>query len=158
MRPRRGFFAVRVFLQAGLALQVFVDGVEHFDFFGAESKSGRQGAAIAGLDQLNDNDCRLGGNGDEFHQSLGGFKPAVLDPQALAFHRAEELLDDPRRLYQVTICQASAALATWWVVSRSQWIGVAPLGGCSSMTSTKLSATLSGKSFSLVFFGRRSEE
>jgi hypothetical protein len=96
--PGEGFFAVRVFLQGGLALQVFVDGVEHFDFFGAESKSGRQGAAIAGLDQLNDNDCRLGGNGDELHQSLGGFKPAVLDPQALAFHRAEELLDDPAPL------------------------------------------------------------
>src|SRR5712692_9356741 len=60
-----------------------------------------------------------------------------------------------RRLYQATICQASATLATSWVVSRSQWMGFAPLGGCCSMTSTKLSATLAGKSLSLVVFGPR---
>src|SRR6266851_6624537 len=31
-----------------------------------------------------------------------------------------------RRLYQATICQASATLPTGWVVSRSQWMGFAP--------------------------------
>src|SRR6266567_3035485 len=32
-----------------------------------------------------------------------------------------------RRLYQATICQASATLATSWVVSSSQWMGCAPI-------------------------------
>jgi len=77
---------MRIFLQRGLALQVFVDGVEHFNLFGTESEPGRGFAtALSGLNQLNDDDCGFGGDGDELEQPLGAFQLAVLDTQALAF-------------------------------------------------------------------------
>src|SRR5258708_28986077 len=56
-----------------------------------------------------------------------------------------------RCLYQPTILQASATVSILCVVSSSQCKGSTPLGGFCSMTSTKLTLTLLGKSFSSVF-------
>src|SRR6266446_7591922 len=97
--PGESFFAMRIFLKLGFALQVFVDRVEHFDFFGRESKACRKHlATIAGLNKLNDDGCRFGSDGHQLHKPIGGFKLTVLDLQALSFHGTEELLDDPALL------------------------------------------------------------
>src|SRR6266849_5178183 len=97
--PGQGFFAMRIFLKLGLALQVFIDRLEHFDFITRESKAcWKHILTIAGLNELNDDGCGFGRDGHQLHQPIGGFKLAVLDLQALAFHRAEELLDDPAPL------------------------------------------------------------
>src|SRR5215470_14360214 len=92
-------FAMRIFLKLGVALEVFIDRIEHLDFFGRERKAcWKHIVAIAGLNELNDDGCSFGGNGYQLHQPIGGFKLAILDLQALGFHRAKELLDDPAPL------------------------------------------------------------
>lgn len=121
---------MRVFLKLGLALQVFIDCLDHFDFIGRESKvCWKHILTIAGLNELNDDGCGFGGDGHQLHQPIGGFKLAVLDLQALAFHRAEELLDDPAPLVPGDDLPGLVEAFDLWVVSRSQWMGFAPLGG-----------------------------
>ena len=49
-----------ILLELGAAFQGFVDGLEHFDLVRCERKFGGQFfAAIAGLNELDDDTCRL---------------------------------------------------------------------------------------------------
>ncbi len=97
--PGESSVAMRIFLQDGPALQGFVDGVDRRDLFGGEGKACRLGiAAIAGLDELNNDGRRFGGNGDQLVKPISGSQLAVLDLQTLALHRPEKLLDEPTQL------------------------------------------------------------
>src|SRR5712692_6130447 len=68
--PGESILSMRIFLKLGLALQVFVDGFEHFDFFSRKSKACRKYIlTIASLNQLNDDSCRFRRDGHQLHQS-----------------------------------------------------------------------------------------
>src|SRR5262245_9508177 len=91
-----GIWIVR---KLGRAIEALVDDIENLDFIRRKgSGCGKTLAAVAGLDALNDDSCRLGGDGDKLHEPVGGFQLTVLDTQALGFHGSEELLDDPALL------------------------------------------------------------
>src|SRR6266702_4750728 len=127
--PGESFFAMRIFLKLGLALQVFVDRVEHFDFFGRESKAcWKHLATIAGLNELDDDGCRFGGDGHQLHKPIGGFKLAVLDLQALGFHRTEELLDDPALLVPGDDLPGIGDAADWMGGQQEPMDGLCALG------------------------------
>ena len=84
-----------VSLLLGLAFDPGVQRVERGDFGRREGDARRLGAAVAGLDQLQDDAGGLGGDGGQFHQPVGGFELAVLHPQPVRFHQAEQLLNIP---------------------------------------------------------------
>jgi hypothetical protein len=86
---------VRVFLLGGLAFAGGVQGVEHFYLGGREDVGGELRAAVARLDELQDDAGGLRGDRGHFHQPLSGFELAVLDPQCIRFHQPEQLLDGP---------------------------------------------------------------
>ena len=88
-----------VSLQLGAAFHGFVDGTERLDLFRREGKFSRQFfAAVAGLNQLNDDTCRSGGDRHELDQAFSALDLTILDAQTLALQRAKELFDDPALL------------------------------------------------------------
>ncbi len=120
-RPGDSVGAMVVLLELGAAFQGFIDGLERVDLVRREHKFGRQFfTAIAGLDKLDDETCHSGGDRHQFDQAFSAVELTILDAQTLALQRAEELLDDPALLVPETIRQASAAVATGWVVRSNQ--------------------------------------
>ena len=88
-----------VLLKFGPAFQGFVDGLERFDLVRREGAFDRQlFAAIAGLNELDDDTCRSGGDRHELDQAFSAVELTVLDAQPLALQRAKELFDDPALL------------------------------------------------------------
>ena len=98
-RPGDGAVAKVVLLELGPAFQGFIDGLEHFDLVRRERKFGWQFfTAISGLNELDDDTCRPGGDRHEFDQAFSAVELAILDAQTLALQRAKELFDDPALL------------------------------------------------------------
>src|ERR1019366_10640733 len=59
---------------------------------------GLMAAAIAGLQELEGEDHRLGGDRDQLEEPVGGSDLAVFELEALGLEDAEELLDQPAPL------------------------------------------------------------
>src|SRR5262245_23931767 len=67
--PGKGVLAMRVALQLGGAVYAFVEGVEHLDLVGRKGNvSGKLFVAVAGLDELNDDGCGFGCDGDQLDE------------------------------------------------------------------------------------------
>lgn len=94
--PGEAVPAVRVALQDSAALIAGIEAVEHGDLGWAEGIAGRFTAlAVASLDELQDDDRSLGGDGGELDQHIGAGELTVLEAQAVGLHQTEQLLDGP---------------------------------------------------------------
>src|SRR6266852_1216135 len=98
-RPGDGVGAMMVLLELSPAFQGFVDCLERFDLVRRKDKFVRElFAAIAGLNELDDDTGHSGGDRHQFDQAFSAVELTVLDAQALALQRAKELFDDPALL------------------------------------------------------------
>src|SRR6185437_4348303 len=94
--PCKAVGGMRVSEPFALGFEIAVEGGESNDLFGIEGDPGELAImAIACLHELEGDDCRLGCNRDQLEKPLGSLKLAVLEPEALRFEDAEELLDQP---------------------------------------------------------------
>src|SRR5207253_3589364 len=77
--PGDGVGAMVVLLKLGPALQGFVDGLERFDLVRRERQICRQFfAAIAGLNELDDDTCHSGSDRREFDQAFSAGELTIL--------------------------------------------------------------------------------
>ena len=77
---------VGIALLGGFAFAGDVQGVEH-RYLGLREGIGRGlRASVARLSQLQGDAGGLGGDRGQFHQPVGGFELAVLEPQSIRFH------------------------------------------------------------------------
>src|ERR1700730_9447360 len=90
---------MRVLEAFTFGLEILVEGAERCDLVGIEGEpDGLMATAIARLQELEGNDCRLGGDRDQLEEPVGGGDLAVFEPEALCLEDAEELLDQPASL------------------------------------------------------------
>src|SRR5881392_861485 len=100
--PGEGVFWMRVFLQFGFTFELGVEGVESFDLTGIEGeRCGLAAMTVARLQELDGDRRRLGGDGGELDEAVGGFELAVFDFESLDFQHAEQLLDAPACLVPI---------------------------------------------------------
>src|SRR4051794_35157485 len=82
-----------------LGFEILVEGSERCDLVGIECElDGLMVTAIAGLQKLDGDDCRLGRDRDQLEEPVGGGDLAVFEFEALGLEDAEELLDQPAPL------------------------------------------------------------
>src|SRR5260370_1034397 len=104
---------MRVFEPFTLDLEILVEGGEGCDVVGIEGKpDGLMVTAIARLQELDSDDCGLGGDRDQLEEPLGGRDLAVFEIEALRLETRKNCSISQRRLYHSTMRQASSAFAT----------------------------------------------
>src|SRR5262249_3859500 len=70
--PAKAFAWIWIFLERRLAFELGVEACEHGDFFWRECDGGGlRGWSVARLEQLQDDDSSLGGDGGELDQAIG---------------------------------------------------------------------------------------
>src|SRR5258708_34577437 len=97
--PGEAVGRMRVFEPFTLDLEILVEGGEGCYVVGIEGKpDGLMVTAIARLQELDSDECGLGGDRDQLEEPLGGRDLAVFEIEALRLEDAEELLDQPATL------------------------------------------------------------
>src|ERR1019366_8676531 len=82
-----------------LGLEFLVESSERCDLANVKDEpDGLMSAAIAGLQELEGDDRRLGGDRDQLEEPVGGSDLAVFELEALGLEDTEELLDQPALL------------------------------------------------------------
>src|SRR6266404_6079888 len=82
-----------------LGFEILIEGGECGDLVGIEGKpDGLMTTAVARLQKLDGDDCRLGSDRDQLEESIGGSDLAVFQLEALRLEHAVELLDQPAPL------------------------------------------------------------
>src|SRR5689334_10309987 len=86
---------MRVLQPFAPGFELLIEGRKRGDLAGGEGNVDRLWAAVAPLQELDGDDGRLGGDGDQFEEPRGGADLTVFEPEALRLEDAEDLLDDP---------------------------------------------------------------
>src|SRR5258705_5195263 len=95
--PAKACFRIGIFLERSLAFELGVEAREHGEFIRRECDGGRLAeGSVARLEQLQDDDGSLGGDGSELDQAIGGLDLAVFQSKALLPQQPPELLDSAR--------------------------------------------------------------
>ena len=110
--PGQASAAVRIDLQRGFAFVLAIESRQRGHLAVGKDEAGGFGVpAVPGLGELKCDGGGLDGDCGKLEQPLGGVELTVLEPQALLFEDAEELLDVPARLVPIDDAPGASGIA-----------------------------------------------